>query len=262
MNPVPPNPSMNKRVSFALDQSKTLQAQPNYRLLYQLHTTYNGDGNDEEMWKAIANSYNFVTGSEFSWKELNTIWNRAPAMTKRKIGLESVNSDDVDASKKPKKNVSITKKTPPVAASQSLVFNSMPDEKPKLAPILKLYNKAQFKQVPTNNTLEANSVKQMESKPIKSKVSKSTATCPIFDENVKHDSKVILTEDKSTQTDIDDPIKDLVKKDLKLKISMQEMKLKLLQSRYRRGFGDYGNVITQFQLQLLITCCFFIDPVH
>lgn len=257
MNPIPPNPSSNKRVSFTFDQSKSLQAQPNYRLLYQLHTTYNGDGNDEDMWKAIANSYNFVTGAEFSWKDLNTIWDRAPAMTKRKMGLESINMDEVDASKKPKKSVSITKKTPPTA-NQSSAFKSVEDEKPKLLPILKLNNTAQSKQskqMPTNQYLEVNG-KQVESETNKSKVSKSTATCSIFDENVNSESKIIPTEDKNIQTDFVDTNKELVQRDLKLKISIQELKLKFLQSQYRRNFGDYGNVIFQHYLQQLTTCWF------
>lgn len=54
-------------------------------------------------------------------------------------------------------------------------------------------------------------------------------------------SDVVLSEDKSIQTDFVDLNDELAQRDLKLKISIQELKLKFLQSQYRRRFGDFGN---------------------
>lgn len=219
MNPLLPNSTVNKRVSFSFDQNKI---PPNYRLLYQLHST-NSNGNDEEMWKTIANSYNFVTGAEYSWKELNTIWDRAPAMIKRKIGIESVGTDYVDSAKKPKKSSMSKKSSPPEMANQSSAIKPIVDAKVKLPSILKSNNAVASKQVLPNSTLGSSDIKSNAS--------------TIIDQVVN--SKVVLTEDKNTQTDFPDAIDDLAQRDLKLNISIHELKLKFLQSHYRRRFGDF-----------------------
>lgn len=214
MNPTQSNTTVNKRVTF-FDQNKL---PTNYRLLHQLyHSTVSSNGNDEELWKTIANSYNFVMGAEYSWKELNTIWDRAPELTKRKIG-----SDYVEAVKKPKNNSSTKKYLQPMV-NQSSDVNV--DEKQKLSSILKTSNSVQSKQVLANNTLDSS---VMESKGLK-----------IPDKVVYSD--VVLSEDKSIQTDFVDLNDELAQRDLKLKISIQELKLKFLQSQYRRRFGDFGN---------------------
>ena len=228
LNTAPPQQSTENKEN---ENEKMALLNPNYRLLYHLHSERKDMDNSDEMWQSIAKSYNFLSNSKHTSAEMVKLWKRVPAMTKRKIELDSL--DDLESSDE---TTNHNKKKSCSNKNNAIPEDKNVEEKPQIVSILK---NATMPSAPASQREPFDFSKKQKSKLPKTSKAKSN-------ENVESDMcnetnpLNVGTQTDSTESK-DQKEKDeseYRRKEYKLKMAMLEIKKKYVHLQYKKHLGE------------------------